>query len=53
MWWALAAAIAVEVCATLSLRASDGFRRKRWLIPVIAGGCAVVLAAGGIGGHLR
>lgn len=37
MWWVLAAAIAVEVCATLSLRASDGFRKKMWLIPVIAG----------------
>ena len=37
MWWALAAAIAVEVCATLSMRASDGFRKKLWLIPVISG----------------
>ncbi len=37
MWWVLAAAIAVEVCATLALRASDGFRKKAWLIPVIIG----------------
>ena len=37
MWLALAAAIGVEVLATLSLRASDGFRRKKWLVPVIAG----------------
>ena len=28
MWWALAGAILIEVVATLSLRASDGFRRK-------------------------
>ncbi len=27
----------MEVLATLSLRASDGFRRKKWLVPVIAG----------------
>ncbi|GAA2566813.1 multidrug efflux SMR transporter [Mycolicibacterium diernhoferi] len=37
MWLILAAAIGVEVLATLSLRASDGFRRKKWLVPVIAG----------------
>ncbi len=37
MWLVLAAAIGVEVLATLSLRASDGFRRKKWLVPVIAG----------------
>ena len=37
MWLVLAAAIGVEVLATLSLRASDGFRRKKWLLPVIAG----------------
>ncbi len=37
MWLALAGAIGVEVLATLSLRASDGFRRRRWLLPVIAG----------------
>ena len=37
MWWALAGAILIEVVATLSLRASDGFRRKAWIAPVIAG----------------
>lgn len=37
MWLTLAAAILVEVAATLSLRASDGFRNKKWLIPVILG----------------
>jgi small multidrug resistance pump len=37
MWLLLAGAILVEVAATLSLRASDGFRRKIWLIPVVVG----------------
>ena len=37
MWLALAAAIVIEVTATLCLRASDGLRRKLWLIPVIGG----------------
>jgi small multidrug resistance pump len=37
MWWALAGAILVEVFATLSLRASDGFRKKAWIVPVVAG----------------
>lgn len=37
MWLFLAGAIVVEVAATLSLRASDGFRRKIWLIPVVGG----------------
>jgi small multidrug resistance pump len=37
MWLALAGAILVEVAATLSLRASDGFRKKAWVLPVIAG----------------
>jgi small multidrug resistance pump len=37
MWLALAGAILVEVVATLSLRASDGFRKKAWIVPVIAG----------------
>ncbi|MEU4016552.1 SMR family transporter [Microbacterium sp. NPDC028030] len=35
IWLLLALAIASEVTATLSLRASEGLRRKRWL-PVIA-----------------
>jgi small multidrug resistance pump len=37
MWLALAGAIIVEVVATLSLRASDGFRKKAWIAPVAAG----------------
>lgn len=35
MWFVLAAAIGVEVFATLGLRASDGFRRKAWIAPVV------------------
>ncbi len=34
-WLALAGAICVEVFATLGLRASDGFRNKAWIAPVI------------------
>ncbi|MDA4088545.1 cation transporter [Mycolicibacterium hassiacum DSM 44199] len=37
MWLTLAGAIVVEVLATLSLRASEGFRRKAWIVPVVAG----------------
>jgi small multidrug resistance pump len=37
MWVALAGAILIEVFATLSLRASDGFRKKVWIGPVVAG----------------
>jgi small multidrug resistance pump len=37
MWLALAGAIGMEVLATLSLRASDGFRRRKWIVPVAAG----------------
>jgi small multidrug resistance pump len=37
MWLALAGAIVIEVVATLSLRASDGFRKKAWIAPVVAG----------------
>ena len=37
MWAALAGAIIVEVIATLSLRASDGFRKRLWIIPVVVG----------------
>ncbi|HJT92592.1 MAG TPA: SMR family transporter [Mycobacterium sp.] len=37
MWLALAGAILIEVVATLSLRASDGFRKKAWIGPVVAG----------------
>ena len=37
MWLALAGAILVEVVATLSLRASDGFRKRGWIVPVALG----------------
>lgn len=37
MWLALLGAIGMEVIATLSLRASDGFRRRAWIAPVAAG----------------
>jgi small multidrug resistance pump len=37
MWLALASAILIEVVATLSLRASDGFRKRAWIIPVVLG----------------
>ena len=37
MWLALAGAILVEVAATLSLRASDGFRNKAWIVPIVVG----------------
>lgn len=37
MWVALAGAIVVEVFATLSLRASEGLRKRMWIAPVIAG----------------
>ncbi|MFT4189832.1 MAG: multidrug efflux SMR transporter [Aeromicrobium sp.] len=36
-WVWLACAIASEVAATLSLRASDGLRRRAWLVPVVVG----------------
>ena len=36
-WIWLAAAIASELAGTLSLRASDGFRRRRWLVPMGVG----------------
>ncbi|MBO0675956.1 QacE family quaternary ammonium compound efflux SMR transporter [Mycolicibacterium sp. S2-37] len=37
MYLALGAAIVLEVIATLSLRASEGFRRKVWIAPVVIG----------------
>lgn len=37
MWFVLGAAIVIEVGATLALRASEGFRRKRWIAPVLSG----------------
>src|SRR3954463_6048186 len=37
MWLTLTAAILIEVFATLALRASDGFRTKAWIAPVVLG----------------
>ncbi len=37
MWLTLAAAILIEVFATLSLRASEGFRKRAWIAPVVIG----------------
>jgi small multidrug resistance pump len=37
MWLTLAGAILVEVFATMSLRASDGFRNKKWIVPIVVG----------------
>jgi small multidrug resistance pump len=37
MWPALSTAIVLEVLATLALRASDGLRKKLWLIPILLG----------------
>ncbi|MDI2098685.1 DMT family transporter [Ruicaihuangia caeni] len=36
-WFWLSLAIVTEVAATLSLRASDGLRKRRWLVPVVIG----------------
>ncbi|WP_410612560.1 DMT family transporter [Amycolatopsis sp. lyj-109] len=36
-WLVLAGAILAEVAATLSLRASEGLKKKRWIAPVAAG----------------
>lgn len=36
-WLTLGAAILIEVFSTLGLRASDGFRRKKWIAPVLLG----------------
>jgi small multidrug resistance pump len=35
MWLVLGCAICVEVFGTLGLRASDGFRKKAWIGPVV------------------
>ena len=37
MWLTLAGGIVFEVIATMSLRASDGFRKRKWLVPVVLG----------------
>ena len=36
-WVLLFGAIVSEVAATLSMRASDGFRKRIWVIPVVIG----------------
>lgn len=36
-WTKLAAAIAIEVCATLALRQSDGFTKLGWTAAMLAG----------------
>ena len=37
MWLTLAGGIILEVCATLAMRASDGFRNRAWILPVVIG----------------
>jgi small multidrug resistance pump len=37
MWTTLAAAILFEVFGTLGLRASEGFRKRAWIVPVTVG----------------
>lgn len=37
MWLTLAGAIVIEVLATLGMRASDGFRNRKWIAPVVMG----------------
>jgi small multidrug resistance pump len=37
MWLTLAVGIVLEVLSTLGLRASDGFRKRAWIAPVVAG----------------
>lgn len=36
-WLALGGGILLEVFSTLGLRASDGFRNRRWIVPVLLG----------------
>lgn len=47
-WLLLALAIASEVTATLSLRASEGLRRKRWIPVVVVGYLAAFTLLGTI-----
>ncbi|MGH3676431.1 MAG: DMT family transporter [Mycobacterium sp.] len=37
MWLTLAGAIGFEVFGTMSLRASEGFRKRGWIAPMVAG----------------
>lgn len=47
-WALLALAIASEVTATLSLRASEGLRRKRWIPVIVIGYLAAFTLLGTI-----
>ncbi|MFK4853123.1 DMT family transporter [Microbacterium sp. ZW T6_19] len=47
-WALLALAIASEVTATLSLRASEGLRRKRWIPVIVVGYLAAFTLLGAI-----
>lgn len=47
-WLLLALAIASEVTATLSLRASEGFRRRRWIPVIVVGYLAAFTLLGTI-----
>ena len=47
-WALLAMAIASEVTATLSLRASEGLRRKRWIPVIVVGYLAAFSLLGAI-----
>ncbi|MCK2036114.1 QacE family quaternary ammonium compound efflux SMR transporter [Microbacterium sp. SSW1-49] len=47
-WLLLAFAIASEVTATLSLRASEGLRRKRWIPVIVIGYLAAFTLLGTI-----
>lgn len=37
MWLTLAGGILLEVLSTLGLRASEGFRKRAWIAPVVIG----------------
>lgn len=37
MWFFLGLAILTEVAATMSLRASEGLKKKVWLVPIASG----------------
>lgn len=47
-WVLLALAIASEVTATLSLRASEGLRRRRWIPVIVVGYLAAFVLLGTI-----
>lgn len=47
-WLLLVLAIASEVTATLSLRASDGLRRRRWIPLIVVGYLAAFTLLGAI-----